>query len=90
MIPYFGRAIYGYLNIYHFLALILATTVSYSLPPIQALISVMAGWIALSLIKATVGRPVVNLAKWLRNKTAGTKLERNLDAIEDFLQGGER
>lgn len=87
MLPYFGYPLGIFLNIYHFLALIIATAVSYSLQPVQALLTVTVGWLFLTLIKSTIGRPVINLAQWLRNQFAGTTLEKNITILEQRLMG---
>lgn len=87
MIPYFGRAISAYLNIYHFLALIVATSVAYALPPQQALVSVSVGWLLFIVIKTTIGRPIIRLSRWLRHQVAGTALEKSLHTFEQSLGG---
>ncbi len=74
MVPYFGRVTGIYLNVYHFLALIIAVKVTYALEPQQALICVVAGWLVLTFFKATIGRPLIWLARFVRNRAAGTKL----------------
>lgn len=90
MLPYFGYPIGIFLNVYHFLALIIATAVSYTLQPMQALLSVTVGWLLLTLIKSTIGKPVINFAKWLRNQFAGTTLEKNITILEQRLLGEEQ
>lgn len=87
MLPYFGYPIGIFLNVYHFLALIIATAVSYSLQPMQALLCIIAGWLLLTLIKSTVGKPAISLATWLRNQIAGTPLEKNIVILEQQLMG---
>lgn len=87
MLPYFGYPLGILLNIYHFLALIVATTISYSLEPLQALVSVIVGWLLLLLIKSTVGKPVVKSAIWFKNLIAGTTLEKSITVLEQRLTG---
>lgn len=74
MMPYFGRAISAYLNVYHVLALIVAVSVTYALEPRQALVCVAGGWLLIMLLKATIGRPLIWLARSSRNRAAGKQL----------------
>ncbi len=74
LIPYFGRAITFVLSAYHFLALLLAVAVTYSLATPKPVVCVAGGWLLLTLLKGTVGRPVTALARLLRNRFAGTQL----------------
>lgn len=90
LIPYFGQALALYLNVYHFLALLVAVAVSYALSVPQALACLAASWLLLTLLKGTVGRPLVWLSRSLRNRAAGTTLltrqelrERYADMFRD-------
>ena len=74
LIPYFGRAITFVLSAYHFLALLIAVAVTYSLEMPQPVVCVAGGWLLLTLLRGTVGRPVTALARSLRNRFAGTQL----------------
>jgi hypothetical protein len=32
------------------------------------------GWVLLQVLQQTVGQPIVNLGRWITNRTAGVKL----------------
>ncbi len=85
MMPCFGRAIYTYLHVYHFLALIVAVSMTYALEPKQALICVVGGWFLLTILKATIGRPLIWLAHFSRNRVAGTQLATSQKDLEQKL-----
>lgn len=74
LIPYFGRAVGVALSAYHFLALLIAVAVTYDLAMPQPVVCVAGGWLLLTLLRGTVGRPVTALARSLRNRFAGTQL----------------
>lgn len=97
LIPYFGRAIAAALSAYHFLALIIAVNVTYALAMPQPVVCVAGGWLLLTLIRGTVGRPVTALARLARNRFAGTELQdaaairqRYLDRRDDQRDDDER
>jgi hypothetical protein len=75
LIPYFGRAIMIVLLGYHLIATVLAVKVTYNLSEGEALLSVMAGAVFFFVLRSTVGRPLTRLARSVRNRTAGVKLE---------------
>ena len=74
LIPYFGRGVRVVLSVYHVLALLIAVQVTFALGPSQAVVCVAAGWVLLTLLGGTVGRPVVALARLVRNRFAGKQL----------------
>lgn len=74
LVPYFGRAIAMALSAYHFLALLIAVSVTFGLTGLQSVVSVAGGWLLLTLLRGTVGRPVTALARFVRNRFAGTQL----------------
>lgn len=75
LMPYFGRALSLYLYVYHFVAIVVAVRVIHDLTDAQALASSLLGLVLLVLLQATLGRPLVALARWVRNRTAGVRLE---------------
>ena len=79
LIPYFGRGIRVVLSVYHVLALLIAVRIVFALEPLQALVCVAVGWVLFTLLSGTLGRPVITLARFLRNRFAGKQL---LDAQE--------
>lgn len=74
LIPYFGRAIAMGLSAFHFLALLIAVSVTYGVTGLQPVICVAGGWLLLTLLRGTIGRPVTALARFARNRFAGTQL----------------
>lgn len=79
-LPYFGYPInlllYGISTIYLIRILVAAT----SLTTLNAFGCAILGFIFLSVMRATVGRPFVHLGQWVVTTAAGRKLEENIEA----------
>lgn len=86
-LPYFGYPInlllYGISAIFLVRILIAAT----SLTTLSAFFCTILGFIFLSSIRATVGRPVIHFGQWVVSTAAGRKLENNIEAALK-IQGG--
>ena len=87
LIPYFGRAVSFVLSAYHFLALLIAVSVTYSLAMPKPVICVAGGWLLLTLLKGTLGRPVIALARFLRDRFAGTQLVNAREIRRRYSEG---
>ena len=74
LIPYFGRGIRILLSVYHVVALLIAVRVTFALEPPQPVVCVAVGWVLLTLLSGTLGRPVISIARFLRNRSAGRQL----------------
>lgn len=86
LIPYFGRAITFLLSAYHFLALLIAVGVTFGLEMPRPVICVAGGWLLLTLVRGTVGRPVTWIAKLIRNRFAGTQLRDVKTLRQSYLE----
>jgi hypothetical protein len=86
LIPYFGRAIAAALSAYHFLALLVAVSATYALAMPQPVVCVAGGWLLLTLLRGTVGRPVTALARLVRNRFAGTELQDAAALRQRYLE----
>ena len=91
LIPYFGRAVTFVLSAYHFLALLIAVGVTYGLEMPKPALCVAGGWLLLTLLRGTVGRPVTWLARFVRNRFAGRRLLDAKSIRQRYLErrGGE-
>ncbi len=89
LLPYFGRALSVLLNLYHFLAIAVAVRVIHDLTDAEALASSLLGFLLLALLQATLGRPVVWLAHWVKNRIAGVQLEPAAELVPHYRQGDE-
>ena len=78
--PYFGYPInlllYGISAIYLVRILVAATELS----TMNAFFCTILGFIFLSVIRATIGRPVIHFGQWVVSTAAGRKLENNIEA----------
>ena len=74
LIPYFGRGVRILLSVYHALALLIAVRVVFVLEPLQSVVCVAVGWVLLTLLSGTIGRPITIFARFLRNRFAGKQL----------------
>lgn len=73
--PYFGGAIATMLSIWALLATLVATSVAFDLTLPAAAVCTAVGWLLLFLAQRTVGRPLIWLARRLRQAVAGTRLD---------------
>ena len=89
LMPYFGRALRVVLNVYHFIAIVVAVRVIHSLTDMQAVISSLAGLIILVLLHQTLGRPAVRFGRWLRNRVAGVQLESAAELTPRYTRRDE-
>jgi hypothetical protein len=69
---------------YHFLATIIAVKITYMLSDGEALLSVVAGAIVFFLLRSTIGKPLTRLARSVRNRTAGVKLEPTSELVPRY------
>lgn len=83
LMPYFGRALTLLLSVYHFFAIVTAVMVTYTLSESEAFISASLGFALLVLLRGTVGRPLMQVSRWLKNRTAGVQLRRARDIRQD-------
>jgi hypothetical protein len=90
LIPYFGRAITIVLSTYHLLAIIIAVKVIYTLTDGEAVLSVVAGAVLFFLLRGTLGRPLILLARTIRNRTAGVKLEPTSSLLPRYQKDEEK
>lgn len=90
LIPYFGRAIARALSAYHFLALLIAVSVIYGLAMPQPVVCVAGGWLLLTLVRGTVGRPVTALARFTRNRFAGAELLDSKAIRQRYMEQRDR
>ena len=74
LIPYFGRGVGIVLSVYHVLALLIAVRVTFALEPPAPVVCVAVGWVLLTLLSGTVGRPITLFARFLRHRFAGKSL----------------
>ena len=75
MVPYFGRGLGIFLNVYSLLVLSVAVAVTYGLFLEQAIVCLALGWLTIVLVRGSVGRPIIWLNRALRNRVAGRQLE---------------
>jgi hypothetical protein len=88
--PYFGYPInlllYGISAIYLIRILVAAT----ELTTTRAFFSTILGFVFLSIIRATIGRPVIHFGQWVVSTAAGRKLERNIETALNLQTGGQQ
>ncbi len=85
LLPYMGSFLGHFLDIWSFVLMIIAISVGLHLDFWQALSAALLGLIATQVLKYTIGRPVVALQRWLKNKTAGTAVSNSMrDLVSDL------
>jgi hypothetical protein len=90
LIPYFGRALSVLLTLYHFLAIVVAVRVVHDLSDGQALAASLLGLLLFELLQVTLGRPLVQLVRWLKYRTAGVSLKPAADLLPRYRDEDER
>ncbi|MBE9156130.1 CAAX protease [Nodosilinea sp. LEGE 06152] len=83
--PYLGVPVLRLLLVWNLLAVVVGFAVLANLTAIQAVSHVVLGWVVLLVLQQTVGQPVVNLGRWLTNRTAGMKLVVNRDQLKTLI-----
>lgn len=87
LLPYVGVPLLTTLYFFSYL-LIIQTLVELAEFPVQeAVLAVLLSFIVITVLRLTIGRPIVALNRWLRNRIAGTQLERDvMRALDSFDQ----
>lgn len=83
--PYLGVPVLRLLLVWNLLAVVVGFAVLANLTAIQAVGHVVLGWIVLLVLQQTVGQPIVNLGRWLTNRTAGVKLVVNRGQLKTLI-----
>ncbi len=86
LMPYFGRALSVFLNLYHFVAIVVAVRVIHDLTDLQAVASSLVGLVIFIMLQQTLGRPAVRLGRWLRDHVAGVRLEPSDKLIPHYAR----
>lgn len=81
LLPYMGSFLDHFLDVWSFLAILLALAVTLHLDFWQALASALIGLIIIQALKYTIGRPAVALERWLRKVVAGTPLSGHVQEL---------
>ncbi|WP_017297062.1 hypothetical protein [Nodosilinea nodulosa] len=83
--PYLGVPVLRLLLVWNLLAVVVGFAVLAHLTAVQAVGHVVLGWIVLLVLQQTVGQPIVNLGRWLTNRTAGVKLVVNRGQLKTLI-----
>jgi len=78
------------LSIWSFLAFLVGIRATLGLDLWQGFWCGVLGWAVLQLLQRTVGRPVANIGKWIRNSVAGVPLVTDLKDLERIIAQGRR
>jgi len=89
-LPYLGVPISIILSIWSFLAFLVGIQATLGLDLWQGFWCGVLGWAVLQLLQRTVGRPVANIGKWIRNSVAGVPLVTDLKDLERIIAQGRR
>ncbi len=89
-LPYLGVPISIILSIWSFLAFLVGIRATLGLDLWQGFWCGVLGWAVLQLLQRTVGRPVANIGKWIRNSVAGVPLVTDLKDLERIIAQGRR
>ena len=88
LLPYLGSFLEHVLDVWSFLAMLVALSVTLHLDFWQALACALLGWVLIQLLKYTIGRPIVALEHWLRQAAAGVPLSYRMQEL--VSDGGKR
>ena len=88
--PYLGNFINLILSIWNLAALIVAVSIVFSLNSYQAIASTLLAWILIQVLRVTIGRPISNLSRIVRQMSAGKKLEFGRQKILELINRGRK
>lgn len=87
LLPYMGSFLNHVLDIWSFLAILVALSVTMHLRFSQALVCAFIGWVIIQILKYTIGRPILALERWLRQEVAGTSLSDQVQELVKLSNG---
>jgi predicted Abi (CAAX) family protease len=87
-LPYFGIPISILLSLWALLAEIMSLQILTDLNAWGAFACAGIGWVVLQALQRTIGRPIIAVAKWLKNLVAGTTLVTDQTELEKILMQG--
>lgn len=82
LIPYLGTGILRVISAWSFLIVLTAVQISFNVSFVAAIVCVGVGWVVITVLTQTIGRPIVAVREWLIARVAGTPLE---DRVQDIL-----
>jgi hypothetical protein len=85
LLPYVGSLLDHVLDIWCLLAIVVAVSVTLHLQLWLALLCTLCGWLIFQLVKFTIGRPIVAMARWLRQYAAGVPLTTKVQNLAEIL-----
>lgn len=87
-IPFFGLPLLVALHLWSSVAALLGVATVFELTPWQALACVLLGELVLLTLQRTIGRPLTDLARWLRRRAAGSELVTDLEDLRSVVEAG--
>lgn len=84
LIPYLGTGILRLISAWSFLIVLTAVHINFDVTVVAALICVGLGWVLITVLTQTIGRPIVTARRWLIRRVTGTPLEAR---VQDILTG---
>ena len=72
LLPYLGSLLHHILDIWWFLAMLVALSATLQINFEQAVVCSLIGFVLIEALKYSIGRPVVALQRWLERAVAGT------------------
>lgn len=86
LIPYFGTGLHRILNVWSLLIVVSGISYLTGGNLRAAIISVGVGWLVVTILAATIGKPIFNLRRRLFRTVASTDLDLSVsDIVEDIL-----
>jgi hypothetical protein len=87
LLPYLGAFLDHVLDIWSFLAIVVALSATMQLRFWQALVCALLGLVIIQLLSYTIGRPIIALEGWLRKAVAGAPLSATIQALVQVPKG---
>ena len=86
--PYFGVPIAAFLSLWSLLAILVGVSVTLELSLAQALVCSALGWLLWQVSQRTIGRPILNVSRWLKRTIAGVPLTTTRQELRDLFRKG--
>ncbi len=86
LLPYLGRFIQHVLEIWTYLAIVVALMVTLQIQLWQAMLGTLVGWIIIQGLQYSIGRPIVAFEQWLQQIIAGTPLAGEAQFVQSIRE----
>lgn len=89
-LPYLGAPWLNVLSLWTAIAFVVGVVAVSGLSTWQAFGCLLVGWLLTQALQRSAGQPVMNLGRWLLDRTAGVNVVTDRGRLNELLQSGRR